>query len=204
MFRRTRRARILAIYLGNHLGPRGVIITHANLMSNLAAIEEGHAGLPGDLRFGWLPMHHVMGLVCFVLDPIYLGAPCILTSPLMFLQRPISWLEAISEHHAAMSAAPSFAYELCTRYSTAEQRARLDLSHWRLAVCGADVVRPNVLEAFARLLRLPILTERVLACLRDCRGDVDGRLALGPSGARVRRDDAGAGRVAPPSPPAPN
>jgi acyl-CoA synthetase (AMP-forming)/AMP-acid ligase II len=173
-------------------------------MSNLAAIEEGHANLPGDLRFGWLPMHHVMGLVCFVLDPIYLGAPCILTSPLMFLQRPISWLEAISEHHAAMSAAPSFAYELCTRYSTAEQRARLDLSHWRLAVCGADVVRPNVLEAFAEAFAPAGFDPSVFwpaYGIAEATSMVASRLGL-----LAREFDAmtlAQGRVAPPSPPAP-
>jgi len=97
----------------------------------------------------WLPPYHDMGLIGGVLQPLYSGFPATLMAPAAFLQRPFRWLEAITKFQATASAAPNFAYDLCVRSITPEQREQLDLSHWRLAVCGSDTVRTETLDRFA-------------------------------------------------------
>jgi acyl-CoA synthetase (AMP-forming)/AMP-acid ligase II len=129
--------------------PRGVALSHANLLHNLAAMVQAVSPQAGDRAVSWLPMYHDMGLMGFVLFPVFAGFPAILMSPLTFLKRPIRWLQAVSTWRATLSAAPCFAYQLCLQRSSAEERAALDLSNWRIAVCGGEVVRPAVLEQFA-------------------------------------------------------
>ncbi|MEJ2405469.1 MAG: beta-ketoacyl synthase N-terminal-like domain-containing protein, partial [Candidatus Thiodiazotropha sp.] len=130
--------------------PKGVMISHNNLMHNeqMIALAFGHS--QNTIFTGWLPMFHDMGLVGNVLQPLYLGIPCFLMSPTAFLQKPIRWLEAISRHKATTSGGPNFAYELCLRKTTPEQRAELDLSSWEVAFNGAEPVRNDTLERFSR------------------------------------------------------
>jgi acyl-CoA synthetase (AMP-forming)/AMP-acid ligase II len=128
--------------------PRGVVLAHEHLLHNLAAIE---GCLPDDDEpgsFVWLPPYHDMGLIGGILAPVYGGFPMGLMSPLHFLQRPVRWLQAMSTHRATFSAGPAFAYELCVRKTTPEQREALDLSAWRVAFNGAEPIGSTGLSAF--------------------------------------------------------
>ncbi len=138
---------------GSTSEPKGVMVTHRNLlynMLNMGAMWERE----DEFRFvTWLPAFHDMGLIFGLLLPIYLGATCYMMSPLAFLQRPLRWLRAISRYKATHSCAPNFAYDLCTRKITPEQRATLDLGSWRSAGNGAEPIRPETLERFAETFR---------------------------------------------------
>jgi acyl-CoA synthetase (AMP-forming)/AMP-acid ligase II len=129
--------------------PKGVMITHGNLLHNERMIEKAFGHTNKTIVVGWLPVFHDMGLIGNVLQPLYLGVPCILMSPVEFLQKPIRWLQAISHYKATTSGGPNFAYDLCIRKVTPEQLATLDLSSWEVAFTGAEPVRAETLEQFA-------------------------------------------------------
>ena len=130
--------------------PKGIMVTHRNLLENEAMIQRTFEQSERSVIVGWLPLYHDMGLIGNVLQPLYLGARCVLMSPLAFLQRPYRWLRAISEYRATTSGGPNFAYELCLRKVTREQRRNLDLSSWTVAFNGSEPVRPDTLERFAQ------------------------------------------------------
>jgi 1-acyl-sn-glycerol-3-phosphate acyltransferase len=134
---------------GSTGAPKGVMLTHANLLANIRALAQSAQAGPADRFASWLPLYHDMGLIGAWFGSLYLGMPLALMSPLAFLARPALWLETISRHRATMSAAPNFAYELCTRHVSDEVLGRLDLSSWRLALNGAEPVSPGTLAAFA-------------------------------------------------------
>ncbi|MFI8399402.1 amino acid adenylation domain-containing protein [Streptomyces sp. NPDC085463] len=129
--------------------PRGVVVTHGNLLSNGAAIAGGFGLAEGDVVASWLPFYHDMGLLGGVLQPMLSGLSNVLMSPLEFMRRPMRWLEAISSHGATVSGGPNFAFDLCVNKSTPAERENLDLSSWRVAFCGAEPVRHRTLERFA-------------------------------------------------------
>jgi amino acid adenylation domain-containing protein len=129
--------------------PKGVMVTHGNLLHNEALIQRAFRQTQDSITVGWLPLYHDMGLIGTVLQPVFAGAPCILLSHVAFLQRPMRWLEAISRYRATTSGAPNFAYDLCTRKATAEERETLDLSSWTTAFNGSEPVRARTLENFA-------------------------------------------------------
>ena len=134
---------------GSTSQPKGVMLSHANLMANIRAIHQAF-GIQGEDRGAfWLPMHHDMGLVGGVLVPMFAGAKSVFISPAAALQSPITWLAAISKYRATISGGPNFAYDLCVRKITDEQRVTLDLSSWTLAFVGAEPVDPGTLERFA-------------------------------------------------------
>lgn len=128
--------------------PKGVMLTHGNLLANMAMIKGAFLLKPTDLGVSWLPPYHDMGLIGGILEPLYVGLPFVLLSPMDFLQRPIRWLRTITRHRATVSGGPNFAYELCARKVTTAQLAELDLSSWRLAFNGAEPVRAAVLDNF--------------------------------------------------------
>jgi amino acid adenylation domain-containing protein len=134
---------------GSTATPKGVIVSHGNLLHNEEMIRRAFGQSESSVIVGWLPLYHDMGLIGNVLQPLYLGAPCYLMSPVAFLQQPLRWLEAISLYRATTSGGPNFAYELCVRRTTPEQRAGLDLSSWTAAFNGAEPVRAETLERFA-------------------------------------------------------
>src|SRR6266403_2119194 len=134
---------------GSVTAPKGVIVTHSNLLHNQAMISSAFQQTEQAVIVSWLPLYHDMGLIGGVLQPLFLGVPAILMSPVAFLKQPVSWLEAISRYKATTSGGPNFAYDLCTRKITAEQRSTLDLSSWRVAFNGAEPVRHDTLEQFA-------------------------------------------------------
>ncbi|HZI05785.1 MAG TPA: condensation domain-containing protein, partial [Archangium sp.] len=129
--------------------PRGVMLSHGNLLHNSTAIQRGFESSAGSVGVIWLPPYHDMGLIGGVLQPLFAGFPVVLLSPLDFLKRPARWLEAISRHRGTISGGPNFAYDLCVRNTTPEQRAALDLSSWSVAFNGAEPVRAETLERFA-------------------------------------------------------
>ncbi|WP_165227155.1 non-ribosomal peptide synthetase/type I polyketide synthase [Aquisphaera insulae] len=134
---------------GSTADPKGVMITHGNLLANSALINACFGATDADRGVFWLPLFHDMGLIGGVLQTLYCGGSSTLLSPVSFLQRPIRWLEAISRTGAAISGGPNFAYDLCVEKTTPEQRAALDLSRWRVAFNGAEPVRAETLERFA-------------------------------------------------------
>jgi acyl-CoA synthetase (AMP-forming)/AMP-acid ligase II len=133
---------------GSTGAPKGVMLSHANLLANLGAISDRFGTSSESVGMIWLPPYHDMGLIGGILSGFYAGADVVLMSPLDFLKRPISWLEAISRYRATTSGGPNFAFELCSRKVTEEERARLDLSTWNVAFTGAEPIRKETLDRF--------------------------------------------------------
>jgi amino acid adenylation domain-containing protein len=134
---------------GSTATPKGVMVTHANLVFMERLIQNVFEQDETSVVVGWLPVYHDMGLIGNVLQPLWLGATCVLMAPVAFLRRPRRWLEAISRYRATTSGGPSFAYELCVERIAPEERQGLDLSTWRVAFNGAEPVRAAVLDRFA-------------------------------------------------------
>ncbi|HKV03599.1 MAG TPA: AMP-binding protein [Candidatus Acidoferrales bacterium] len=129
--------------------PKGVILTHANLLANIRSIVEGVDLQPEDVAVSWLPLYHDMGLIGAWFVPLFSGNPLVAMSPLAFLSRPERWLRAIHRHHGTISPAPNFAYELCVRKIAETDLQGLDLSSWRAAFNGAETVHADTIERFA-------------------------------------------------------
>jgi 1-acyl-sn-glycerol-3-phosphate acyltransferase len=129
--------------------PKGVLLTHDNLLANVNAIAQGVDLQPGDVGVSWLPLYHDMGLIGTWLFCLHHGIPLTLMPPTAFLARPERWLAAIHQRRATLSAAPNFAYELCARRVPDEALAGLDLSSWRAALNGAEPVSRATVERFA-------------------------------------------------------
>jgi acyl-CoA synthetase (AMP-forming)/AMP-acid ligase II/acyl carrier protein len=140
---------------GSTSDPKGVMVSHGNLLTNLDCIRQsfGIGETEDDLLSAngvfWLPAYHDMGLIGGILTPLYMGGRSVLIPPTAFLQRPMRWLQAIHDYRTTISGAPNFAYEYCVRRTTPGERAALDLSHWRLAFCGAEPIRAETLAHFA-------------------------------------------------------
>jgi acyl-CoA synthetase (AMP-forming)/AMP-acid ligase II len=140
---------LLQFTSGSTEQPRGVMLSHANLLHNSALIARAFGHTTDSLGVVWLPPFHDMGLVGGILQPVYAGFTGVLLSPVDFVRRPIRWLQAITRYGAVTSGGPNFAYDLCTRSITPEQRAGLDLSSWQVAFTGAEPIRAATLERFA-------------------------------------------------------
>lgn len=134
---------------GSTAEPKGVMVSHGNLLYSERMIQTAFSQTEDSVIVGWLPLYHDMGLIGNVLQPLYVGGRCILMSPVAFLQRPLRWLEAISNYKATTSGGPNFAYDLCVQRTTPEQRAALDLSSWTVAFNGAEPIRAESMERFA-------------------------------------------------------
>ncbi len=134
---------------GSTGAPKGVMVSHANLVANLRMITDAVGLRPDRTIVSWLPLFHDMGLIGKVMGALYSGAPAVLMPPWTFLRRPIRWLEAVSRYRGYATASPNFGYELCVRKTTPEERADLDLSSWGVALNGAEPVRARTLERFA-------------------------------------------------------
>lgn len=134
---------------GTTSAPKGVMVTHGNLMHNERMFQMAleHSG-PG-MGVSWLPLHHDMGLIGGLLQALFHGAPVVLMSPLSLLQQPFRWLSAISRYRADTTGGPNFIYDLCVRRVTAEQKASLDLSNWTIAVISSEPVSARVMERFS-------------------------------------------------------
>ena len=128
--------------------PKGVVLSHLNLLANIRALGQAAEVSSTDVFVSWMPLYHDLGLVGAWLASLYFGMLAVIFSPLTFLGRPERWLWAISEHKGTISAAPNFAYELCARRLRDEELEGLNLSSLRLAVCGAELIRPATTERF--------------------------------------------------------
>ncbi|MEU7600778.1 fatty acyl-AMP ligase [Streptomyces sp. NPDC041003] len=129
--------------------PRGVTVSHRNLLANQAALQKVLRTTREDVFGSWLPYFHDMGLVAHLLHPVWLGSHSVQVTPLSFVKRPLRWLQAIDEYGVTVGGGPNFSYDLCVRRVKDEQIAALDLSRWRLALNGAEPVRPESLDEFA-------------------------------------------------------
>ncbi|HKR22751.1 MAG TPA: fatty acyl-AMP ligase, partial [Pyrinomonadaceae bacterium] len=134
---------------GSTSTPKGVMVTHHNLLQNQEMIRRAFRQSSDSVIAGWLPMYHDMGLIGNVLQPMFLGVPCILLSPASFLQQPARWLQTITNYKATTSGGPNFAYDLCVNKISDEVRATLDLSSWTCAFNGAEPVRADTMKRFA-------------------------------------------------------
>jgi fatty-acyl-CoA synthase len=130
--------------------PKGVLLTHANILANIRASGEAIGIGPDDVAVSWLPLFHDMGLIGAWLGSLYHGIPIVILSPLAFLARPARWLWALHRHRGTLSVAPNFAFDLCVTKVRDEEIAGLDLSMWRLAMNGSESVSPDTLERFTR------------------------------------------------------
>jgi fatty-acyl-CoA synthase len=130
--------------------PKGVMLTHANLLANMRSIGEAMRLGPDDVGISWLPLYHDMGLIGAWLALLHFGTPLVVMSPLAFLTRPERWLQAFHKHRGTIAAAPNFAYELCVRKIADRDIAGIDLRSWRIALNGAEPVNPDTLARFEK------------------------------------------------------
>ena len=134
---------------GSTGNPKGVTLTHAQLLANIRAMARAAQVGPDDVFVSWLPLYHDMGLICAWLSCLVYAIPFVVMSPLRFLAAPQRWLQAIHDYRGTLSGAPNFAYELCLRRVPEELLSKLDLSCWRIAFNGAEPVNPGTMERFA-------------------------------------------------------
>ncbi|RZL91122.1 MAG: acyl-phosphate glycerol 3-phosphate acyltransferase [Variovorax sp.] len=134
---------------GSTGSPKGVVVSHANLLANVRAMRRAAQITGSDTFLSWLPLYHDLGLIGACIGSLYVGYRLVLMSPLDFLARPSRWLRAIHRHRASVSAAPNFAYELCLNKLADADLEGLDLSCWRLAFNGAEPVSADTIERFA-------------------------------------------------------
>ncbi|WP_176460935.1 non-ribosomal peptide synthetase [Janthinobacterium sp. PC23-8] len=177
---------------GSTAVPKGVMVSHGNLMANERAIEQAMAVAADDVFVSWLPLYHDMGLIGGALQPLHRGVPVVLMSPAYFLQRPMRWLEAVSRYRGTVSGAPDFAYRLCLERIKPAQLAALDLSSWRVAFSGAEPVRHDTLHDFVAAFAPAGFNPRALY---PCYGLAEATLLVsgGAAGAgmtAIRFDDA--------------
>ena len=134
---------------GSTGNPKGVVLSHTNLLVNVQAMGKAVSAGPGDVFVSWLPLYHDMGLIGGCFATMFLGFPVVLMSPLAFLSRPGSWMRAIHRHRGTISGGPNFSYELCLRRIPDEEMEGIDLSSWRFAFNGAEPVSPDTITAFS-------------------------------------------------------
>lgn len=133
---------------GSTSKPKGVMVSHQNLLVNSADLDRGWEHDEHSVIVTWLPTFHDLGLIYGVMQPLYRGIPCYMMAPVAFLQSPIRWLKAITRYGGTHSGAPNFAYQLCCEKIKDEQKPDLDLSSWKMALNGAEPVRADVLKKF--------------------------------------------------------
>ena len=185
--------------------PKGVVLTHANLLANIRAIGQATDLAPNDVFVSWLPLYHDMGLICAWLTSFYFGVPLVVMSPLSFLARPERWLRAIQHYRGTLSAAPNFAYELCVKRIVDADIEGLDLSSWRIAANGAEPVIPETMQRFGQRFSAygfrPEAMTPVYGLAESTVGLLSPPLGRGPRIDRVRRDTfSSSGNAIPASP----
>ena len=165
--------------------PRGVMLSHANLLHNSAVIHRVSEHRAGDNGVFWLPPFHDMGLIGGILQPIYSGLSAALMTPATFLQRPFRWLEAMSRYRATTSGAPNFAYDLCAERIPEDERRTLDLSAWRTSFNGAEPIRADTIARFTEAFAVAKLHQHVIM---PCYGLAEATLMVsgGPPGRAAR------------------
>ncbi|WP_320775622.1 condensation domain-containing protein [Streptomyces sp. CRN 30] len=185
---------------GSTGAPKGVVVSHRNLYRNQELIRAAFGQDSGSTIVSWLPFYHDMGLIGNVLHSVHVGAHAVFLSPVELLRRPLSWLEAISHYRATGSGGPNFGYQHCVDRVDDEEIARLDLSGWRVAYCGAELVREPTLTAFAE--RFAPAGFRAEA-FRPCYGMAEATLLVSAADGCVTRPPGGTSADRAPAPLAP-
>jgi acyl-CoA synthetase (AMP-forming)/AMP-acid ligase II len=162
--------------------PKGVTLTHGNLLHNVDSQRRAFEMSAGTRLGGWIPHYHDMGLLGQILPALLLGGTCVLMRSSTFLKRPHHWLKVIDKYDIHLTAAPNFAYELCCSRVSDEQLAGLDLSRWRVAVNGSEPIDTAVLDAFAKRFAPAGLRDDVLC---PCYGMAEATVFV--SGAAFRK-----------------
>ncbi len=134
---------------GSTSAPKGVIVSHGNLIENSEMIRIAFGNTRKSTHVSWVPLYHDMGLILNALQSLYVGAPCVLMAPVSFMQRPLSWLRAIHDYRAEVAGGPNFAFDLCVRRHRPEEIQGIDLSCWKVALNGAEPVRASTIDRFA-------------------------------------------------------
>jgi acyl-CoA synthetase (AMP-forming)/AMP-acid ligase II len=134
---------------GSTSSPKGVIVSHGNLIENSEMIRIALGNTRKSTHVSWVPLYHDMGLILNALQSLYLGALCVLLAPVSFMQRPLSWLRAIHDYRAEVAGGPNFAFDLCVKRHRPEEIHGIDLSCWRVALNGAEPVRAGTIDRFA-------------------------------------------------------
>jgi len=134
---------------GSTSAPKGVIVSHGNLVENSEMIRIAFGNTRRSTYVSWLPLHHDMGLILNALQSFYVGALCVMLAPVSFMQRPLSWLRAIHDYRAEVAGGPNFGFDLCVRRYRADQMQAIDLSCWKVAFNGAEPVRAETIGRFA-------------------------------------------------------
>jgi fatty-acyl-CoA synthase len=160
---------------GSTSRPKGVVLTHANLVANVGAIVEGIQVQDSDLGVSWLPLFHDMGLIGMAMASLYTAHNTVVMSPILFLKRPVEWLKALTRHKGTVSFAPNFAYGLCTKRVKESDLASLDLSSWRIAGCGAEPIQAQTLHDFAKKFSVAGFRE---TSFLPCYGMAENTLAI--------------------------
>lgn len=142
---------VLQFTSGTTSRPKGVMITHGNIIANETMIQTAFDHSQDSHFVGWVPHYHDQGLFGNILQPLFLGSTCVITSPAAFINKPMSWLHLISRYRAHTSGGPNFGFDLCVDYATRRGMPDVDLSCWRVAFNGAERVRPQTLERFAEM-----------------------------------------------------
>ncbi|MBI3806335.1 MAG: AMP-binding protein, partial [Nitrospirae bacterium] len=133
---------------GSTSAPKGVMVSHGNMVAQSRCITDAGYYDGHSVTLSWMPHFHDYGLVKGIIQPAWIGRPSYIMSPLTFLKRPLRWLEAIQRHHVTHSGGPNFAYRHCVEVVPPEDRARLDLSGWEVASCGAEPIAPDTIDRF--------------------------------------------------------
>lgn len=139
---------VLQYTSGSTGSPKGVMLSHRNLVANSELIHQGFEPQADTVGCSWLPTYHDMGLVGGVMMPLYIGCVDVLTSPMTFLQRPVRWLQGISKYGVTVSGGPNFAYQLCVDKISDDEMQGVDLSTWKIAFNGAEPIRASTVKAF--------------------------------------------------------
>jgi acyl-CoA synthetase (AMP-forming)/AMP-acid ligase II len=138
---------------GSTSDPKGVVVSHANLLANSEMIRGSLGNTRRSTYVNWVPLYHDMGLILNVVQSLYVGALCVLMSPNSFMQRPLNWLRAISNYGAEVACSPNFGFDLCVSRYSAEQMEGVDLSSWKIALNGAEPVRAETIDRFVAKFR---------------------------------------------------
>ncbi|TYO61634.1 fatty acyl-AMP ligase [Bradyrhizobium hipponense] len=133
---------------GSTSEPKGVMVSHANLLANLEMIRLALGNTRQSTYVNWVPLYHDMGLILNALQALYVGATCVLMAPNAFMQRPLGWLRAISHYRAEVACSPNFGFDLCVSRHRAEQMDGIDLSSLRIALNGAEPVQADTIARF--------------------------------------------------------
>lgn len=189
---------------GSTTSPRGVMVSHDNIMYNSTFLREAFEYDSDSVCVSWLPMYHDMGLIGAVIQPLIGGFTCVLTSPASFLQRPIRWLRTISKYRATISGGPNFAFDLCVRRVSETDKTDLNLGSWSVAFNGSEQVRVETLDRFANAFAPCGFRKKAF---RPCYGLAEGTLivsgggnAHGASVMSVDRTSLASGKMSPAAP----